>query len=444
MTSTLSVWANRVQGEIVIISEKAVGEYMNAVDPGRLKLQWRVWTLELLKIINYLHEKEIAPLDLSLESLTYTSTGSLLIEDCLFSFDKSETALAVYADETCDSSEELSDLPLLDSLRVGIILLRLFLQETFPIPLSDLLVQLKTGLIAPKLDNIPDIKLRTFLACCVCDKTQRWTVQKLLQHAVLRETTESEREDLTDSLSSNSSEEELRRKQKKVKVDLVVNLNDALVKVEFEYNPKKDTPEKVSEELLSELNIPRFFLPPTISVIRRKIQEKLSKIEDLLTLSPQTQPLSMSSVGSLPVKDVKFSLIEELSVHQLGQSLQTVKGESGDVSEVGKLDQSCPMLLDMVPKVKIIPSSSEDLKAENGVFLKKGGERNEEVQVKRLQEALNVVMSCELHVDGVFSKKTEQLVKEFQERQGLEVTGVVEPGTWTALVLQYQRLQDRY
>ena len=50
--------------------------------------------------------------------------------------------------------------------------------------------------------------------------------------------------------------------------------------------------------------------------------------------------------------------------------------------------------------------------------------------VKRLQKALNFP---ETEIDGVFGKKTDIAVREFQKNHGLKVDGKVGPATWAAL-----------
>lgn len=433
ITSTLSVWANRSQGEIVIISEKAPGDYLVQVDPARLKWRWRVWTLELLKTVEYLQANEISPLDLTLENLVYEGNGSVRVEDCLFAFDRNEAALALYADETCDSSEELSNTKLLDSLHIGMILLRVFTQENYPTNIGELLIQLKSGSISRKLDDIADPKLRRFLSCCICEISQRWSISQLLNHPTLKEETCSEREDFTDSLTSRSSEEseDLPPKEKPVRVEVTICVNEMKLKVTFPYDSRRDTVEKVSEELLAELNVSRQFLPQTIEVIRQKVSEKARKTEDLITLSPQHLPAS--SPPHLPAPRLQYDLGSSHSFH---------RPLNDDSTDLPKLDQSCPSLIDLAPKGKTAAEEGrmgQDVTAV--IYLKKGGESNDEVMVKRLQEALNLVLSSDLHVDGIYSKKTEQLVKEFQENQGLEVTGIVESATWSALSLHYQRVK---
>jgi peptidoglycan hydrolase-like protein with peptidoglycan-binding domain len=53
--------------------------------------------------------------------------------------------------------------------------------------------------------------------------------------------------------------------------------------------------------------------------------------------------------------------------------------------------------------------------------------------VKGLQNALNTKSSVVLSVDGVFGSRTESAVRQFQSDNGLDVDGIVGPGTWGAL-----------
>src|SRR5262245_59903482 len=52
--------------------------------------------------------------------------------------------------------------------------------------------------------------------------------------------------------------------------------------------------------------------------------------------------------------------------------------------------------------------------------------------VSILQKALNN-HGEHLKIDGVFGRRTEKAVKDFQARSGLETTGQVDSGTWSAL-----------
>ena len=56
--------------------------------------------------------------------------------------------------------------------------------------------------------------------------------------------------------------------------------------------------------------------------------------------------------------------------------------------------------------------------------------------VKVLQNEL-IMSGYELVVDGVFGKKTEEAVKDFQQKNGLKADGIVGPKTWTALGVDF-------
>lgn len=60
------------------------------------------------------------------------------------------------------------------------------------------------------------------------------------------------------------------------------------------------------------------------------------------------------------------------------------------------------------------------------------GDRN--IDVKRVQKALNTRMNCNLEEDGIFGSKTYACVKEYQQKNNLEVDGVVGPITCNYLL----------
>jgi peptidoglycan hydrolase-like protein with peptidoglycan-binding domain len=53
--------------------------------------------------------------------------------------------------------------------------------------------------------------------------------------------------------------------------------------------------------------------------------------------------------------------------------------------------------------------------------------------VKQAQRALRRTPNLTVVVDGQFGPKTEAATKEFQQREGLPVTGIVDEATWKAL-----------
>ena len=53
--------------------------------------------------------------------------------------------------------------------------------------------------------------------------------------------------------------------------------------------------------------------------------------------------------------------------------------------------------------------------------------------VSQAQRALRRTPDTTLEVDGIFGPKTEQSTKNFQQKEGLPVTGVVDEATWKAL-----------
>lgn len=62
--------------------------------------------------------------------------------------------------------------------------------------------------------------------------------------------------------------------------------------------------------------------------------------------------------------------------------------------------------------------------------------KSEGVYVKVLQLLLNYLDAAGLEMDGKFQEKTEAAVKKWQEKNSLEVDGVVGKHTWTSLLTQ--------
>ena len=419
LAPVLSVWGNRAQGEIVLISDKAVGEPLSTVDRPTLTRTWRTWAMDLLRVISYLQSNGITPLDLSLSNIYYSESG-LVLEDCLFAHDMNEISLALYADEACDSSDELTNSQLLDSVSFGMVLFSVFSQENGLPCLGEVLVQVKDGTIARKVEALRDKRLEEFLKCCLCEKKARLTVQKLMEHRGLRDIdSDEERSSFSQSQSPRSAFSHSREDPESadlsplLPISLVIELDSGKQVVSFSFDLAKDTEERVAEELLKEFSLGRQYFYQTVDAIRRKVREKDRRSGDLLDLSPKTAPLNSPFEGRRELRRA--------------DTYRRMNAEGMDL-RLPKVDQSCPSLLDTLPSW---------MGGGKGVHLKKGAEGTD---VKRLQEALKIVLNVELHVDGVYSKKTEQLVKEFQASQDLEVTGVVEPNTWASLTRRFPKL----
>ncbi|WP_197468190.1 peptidoglycan-binding domain-containing protein, partial [Fictibacillus phosphorivorans] len=69
--------------------------------------------------------------------------------------------------------------------------------------------------------------------------------------------------------------------------------------------------------------------------------------------------------------------------------------------------------------------------------LLKYGSRGE--AVKQLQQKLNATGLFTLTVDGIFGKKTEYAVRDFQQRKGLSVDGIAGPQTFAKLAPAQQK-----
>jgi hypothetical protein len=76
------------------------------------------------------------------------------------------------------------------------------------------------------------------------------------------------------------------------------------------------------------------------------------------------------------------------------------------------------------------PQHSQDLLARPVLRM---GNSNLEAEVMKVQTLLNQALGGVLRVNGVFGRKTEACVKQFEEMQGWTPTGVVSAWVWEAL-----------
>jgi peptidoglycan hydrolase-like protein with peptidoglycan-binding domain len=74
----------------------------------------------------------------------------------------------------------------------------------------------------------------------------------------------------------------------------------------------------------------------------------------------------------------------------------------------------------------------------------KGNADNDSEAVRLVQEALKIVMNTSLKVDGNFGKRTEEVLKEYQDGSGLLIDGIVSPTVWETLMKSYERKRVSY
>ena len=59
---------------------------------------------------------------------------------------------------------------------------------------------------------------------------------------------------------------------------------------------------------------------------------------------------------------------------------------------------------------------------------------NDKKDVIQLKEALSVVLDTKIKIDGVYNKKTENMVKVYQAKHNLVVDGIVTPKLWEMIM----------
>ena len=467
LANTLAGWGARGR-EIVVITSQETGEVMENISGKALLARVRQWGMQLLMAIDYLQTNKLSPVDLCRSTILLTD-DSLVLSDILFTQNLSNLRL---------DSSLLEDLlvPEMDQVSFAVVLVELAVPELAPLQLVDVVRDIQEGRASKLIDRVQDDRLKDVLSKCLCPVSARWSVRQLMEHPLFRQHLEDLDQDSLSPLSSPFSPQasvgpsredlcaiidQLGGQQTDLSMSLVIDTEDGKLKVSFTFSVGKDSPDGVAEELIHELGASQKFIQETASVIRRKMIEKGRKTEDLLVLSPRIvidSGLKDDEVDEL-LQRQKEEEAKMLSSHERERTKFVKQQTELHESRVHRGDQSCPSLIDIVPLIKPIKSGS-DLKSlpefersnsrkgtgkhavvpvPSAVYLKKAVEGNDAAVVKQLQEALNLVLGEDLKVDGQFGKKTEHVVKKFQEQEGLPVTGIVESVTWSSLVSEYSK-----
>lgn len=386
----LAVWGVRGRDMVVMICSHESGESLSAINGRAFSEKMRLWGPQILSAMDYLQDCKASPIRISRQSILVTEERALL-EDVIMLPGKTEPEEELLRPET-------------DILSFAAVLLEAQIPGIAPLSLSDLLAQIRENKAFRLLDKVPDERLRDLLSHCVCPTPQRWSIAQLSE--LFKTLYADSSLDLRSPLfSQHSSHENLTQGQT---ISLIIETEDSKVSVSFTFIEGEDSPERVAEELLQELRVSGRYIRETANAISRKLSEKA-----------------------------------------LSRSI----GLREDLEEPPRMERSTSVLLETAHSIKTVRSGG-DLKAEDRpssrkstvkaashmVFLKKGLESNDSALVKQVQERLNLVLKEEIKADGQFGKKTENLVKQFQEQEGLPVTGTVDSTTWTALVTQFNRL----
>jgi hypothetical protein len=167
---------------------------------------------------------------------------------------------------------------------------------------------------------------------------------------------------------------------------LIITKNGEHEQITFPFNLDSDTPEKVAEEMVQQLDLD----PEYLVLVAKEIEYKIPS-----------------------------------------NHCPTLKEEEKKTATFGKDELDC-LKLTKKKSMKLIRSENDLQKLEGFENLKKGNSNKD--SVLRLQTFLNLKLGKNLVVDGVFGVETEFMVKMYQQAFGFRPDGVVNIELWNHLL----------
>jgi len=197
------------------------------------------------------------------------------------------------------------------------------------------------------------------------------------------------------------------------------------IRLDFVFNLSTDTPEGVAEEMASTFNLRPSFIPKIAQVIREKIDHCN---EDSTVYTPISSGMgSRNSSFENIVRDFKSYGIPSPSFSSGNTSPIEIQAKDSQHREHMKSlmnEMNERQLIQIPPFKNNISRAKQD---------------NDPEDIKLVQMALNSSLGTRHKADGIFGKKTEALVKRFQEEAGMLVNGVVNKTVWDQLMMNYER-----
>jgi len=191
-------------------------------------------------------------------------------------------------------------------------------------------------------------------------------------------------------------------------------------KISFAFDLESDTCDSVARELVQELNLQLHETTP----LSHQIADRL--YSSFFPQDCQTPSTNRESVtDSAEPEDEEYR--EERKCFRREESPMPSSSDSSEAVAGLSFSQYC--LYRNLRNMRLLETSERMKSKELRI-----GVENDEDEVRILQIALSERYSLSLQANGVFSKKTEALVRRLQEDLGEEVTGVVSIELWEGLM----------
>ena len=204
------------------------------------------------------------------------------------------------------------------------------------------------------------------------------------------------------------------KNMKKLKLTVNLGIQDLAafkkLRIDIFYDPEYDTPHSIAEEIINNFSLEASEMHQIVKLINEKIHNSESETysnysnQDLLDLNSE-EVHHRPGLNST----TEFSIPSENSSFRSSYEPQTNPDSS---------------------KSRSLSPIEEDEK----VVICARNKSNDPRDVKQLQEALGNILGFRIQSEGVFCKKTEQQVKDFQEEIGLSPNGIVCNKLWANIM----------
>lgn len=452
-----------------LIPEGSLREYLQKIKAPRLKVL-RQWTRQILNALHYLHSRRPFPYvygHLQPENLFYIpSSGTLKIGGLGKSI-----VFHNYHGIVCNrrfeyiSPEALQGepSPSLDIYSLGMCILEICTHSA-PYEECKTPLAVKRRAIAGHkplvLERILDEDVKEFIEMCLAPAEHRPTAEALLQHAFFNDTEESRSRPVQLKAKCEGTSHPV-SESSTIELEMIIPPANgrAQRRIEFPFDLDSDTPDAVAEEMVEELHLPHE-LTPTLS---KQISTHLAPLM-FESQSPTHDSHSEEEQGRgrIDAKEMMQLLAGLEQVHSPTSESRSSYANAFTSASKGSLMSSrslSPIEAKTEPPQKKLakkaPPKVSTQKEEpetsplvpqsphTAITVIKTGQDNSEEDVRMLQTALLSIYPGSLHLNGIYGKKTEALVKRFQEERELDVTGVVTADLWMRICREHRMKKAR-
>mmetsp|Transcript_12952 Transcript_12952/g.13069 ORF Transcript_12952/g.13069 Transcript_12952/m.13069 type:complete len:409 (+) Transcript_12952:536-1762(+) len=316
-------------------------------------------------------------------------------------------------------------------------------------------------LLPDSIQTIQNEEVRNFICLCLELAETRPAVDELLKHEflVIDEKDPNNHQpvpliSLSDvspnSLSMVSSPKSAENAQ--IESSLIIKDNLGILRqVSFTFDFASDTPEKVAEEMVQELDLDPALVIPIANEIEMLVFSSKSYKQINVTCDPRQEDLI--DIAPVPEQnpEMQIKVPTNFFNDHCAYSTKTLNRSNSTISESKMVELNIEdLVINEEPGLEYYKRDPSQ-ENENGedefseadiVSLRRGSPQNNRKVVKQLQRALGEVLKTHVKVDGFFGKKVESLIKEFQEAHGIEPDGLISSDLWSCLMSAFTRCKE--